>query len=160
MTSPPVPSNGPTERRRVASDDPSLSPEANQMLTDELCAILGSAFVDVPIGRADPAHARHGTHSEGVADLIADRFGYVAATLVLVVVLAIVGLSSGSVVALAGALVVLGVSLALVVLMITRLAGEGEHPSPELAALLEREGVGDPDRLLTDLVREFSAGDR
>jgi len=44
--------------------------------------------------------------------------------------------------------------------MVTRLAGEGEHPSPELAALLEREGVGDPDRLLTELVREFSTGDR
>ena len=160
MMSPSTPSDGPTERRRVASDDPSLSPEANQMLTEELRAIVGSAFVDVPIGRADPAHARHGTHRQGVAELIADRFGYVTATLVLVVVLAVVGLSSGSVVALAGALVVLGVALALVVLMVTRLAGEGEHPSPELAALLEREGVGDPDRLLTELVREFSTGDR
>jgi hypothetical protein len=156
MTSPSPSSAAPTERRPVASDDPSLSPEANQMLTEELRAIVGSAFVEVPIRRADPAHARHGTHREGVAELIADRFGYVAATLVLLVVLAVVGLSSGTVVALAGALVVLGVALALVVLMVTRLADETEHPSPELAALLEREGVGDPDRLLTELVREFS----
>lgn len=160
MTSFPVPSDGPTERRRVVSDDPSLSPEANQMLTEELCAIIGSAFVDVPVGRADPAHARHGTHGEAVAELIADRFGYVAATLVLVVVLAVVGLSTGSVVALAGALLVLGVTIALLMLMVLRLAGESEHPSPELAALLEREGVGDPDRLLTELVREFSTGGR
>src|SRR3954470_6833770 len=65
MTSPSVPSTGPGERRRVASDDPSLSPEANQMLTEELRAIVGSAFVEVPTERADPAHARHGTHREG-----------------------------------------------------------------------------------------------
>jgi hypothetical protein len=158
MTSPSLPSDGPTERRRVASDDPGLSPEANQMLTEELRTIIGSAFVDVPVGRADPAHARHGTHGEAIAELIADRFGYVTTTLVLVVVLAVVGLATGSVVALAGALLVLAVAIGLVVLMVLRLAGESEHPSPELAALLEREGVGDPDRLLTELVREFSAG--
>jgi hypothetical protein len=156
MTSAPVPGTGPTERRRVASDDPSLSAEANRMLTEELCAIVGAEFVEVPVGRADPAHARHGTHAPGVAEVIADRVGYAAATLVLIVVLAVVGLSTGSVAALVGALLVLGVALALIVLLITRLADEGEHPSPELSALLEHEGVGDPDRLLTDLVREFT----
>jgi hypothetical protein len=160
MAGAPGPGSAPIERRRVASEDPSLSAEANRMLTEELRAIVGSEFVEVPVVRADPAHARHGTHAAGVAQVIADRFGYAAAALVLVVVLAVVGLSIGSVVALVGALVVLGVSLGLIVLLMTRLVDEGEHPSPELAALLEQEGVGDPDRLLTDLVREFTPDGR
>jgi hypothetical protein len=147
------------QRRRVRSDDPSLSDEANRMLTDEARAIVGRDEVDVPASRADPAHARHGRHSGFVADLIAERIGYVITALAAIVVLAVVALVTGSTIVLIAAIVVLvGATLA-VVIEIMRLAGETEHLSPEASEELEAEGVGDPDRVLTDLVKEFTEED-
>jgi hypothetical protein len=153
----PEPSN--RDHRAVRSDDPSLSSEANRELTDELREIVGADTVDVPSGRSDPATARHARHTPFASELIADRLGYGAAALVLIVVLAIVGLATGSVIALVAAFAVLLIALALALRLVVGLTGEREHPSPELAALLEGEGVGDPDRLLTDLVDEFRTDD-
>jgi hypothetical protein len=145
------------DHRAVRSDDPSLSSEANQRLTEELREIIGADAVDVPRGRPDPSHARHARHTPIASELIADRLGYAAAALVLIVVLAIVGLATGSVIALIAAFAVLLIAITLALWLVLGLTAEREHPSPELAALLEEEGVGDPDRLLTDLVDEFRA---
>ena len=143
------------DHRTVRSADPSLSDDANRRLTEELREIVGADAVDVPGDRTDPAHVRHGGRGAAVTELIANRFEYGAVALVLVVVLAIVGLATGSVIALIAALAVLLVAVALAVRLVLGLTDDREHPSPELAALLGEEGVGDPDRLLTDLVDEF-----
>jgi len=42
-----------TTTRRAISDDPSLSPHANHVLTDELRAVIGSASAEVPSARPD-----------------------------------------------------------------------------------------------------------
>ncbi|HEY4099002.1 MAG TPA: hypothetical protein VGM33_25980 [Baekduia sp.] len=144
------------QRRPVRSDDPSLSDEANRMLTDEARAIIGRDEVDVPASRADPAHRRHARHSGFVADLIAERVGYVITALAAIVVLAVIALVTGSAIVLIAAIVVLVVATLAVVIEIMRLAGETEHLSPEASEELEAEGVGDPDRVLTDLVKEFT----
>ncbi len=44
---------------------------------------------------------------------------------------------------------------AVVVVATLRLSQPTEHPSPELEARLVAEGVGDPDRVMTDLVEEY-----
>jgi hypothetical protein len=143
-------------RRRVGSEDPSLSDEANRLLSDEVRAIVGRDEVDVPASRRDPAHERHATHSSFVADLIAERIAYVFTALIALVVLAIVAIVTGSTLALIGAIVVLVIATVAVVVEISRLAGETEHLGPDASARLEEEGVGDPDRVLTDLVKEFT----
>jgi len=94
-----------TTTRRAISDDPSLSPHANHVLTDELQAVIGSDSAEVPSARPDHAGERHGTHSAFVT---------------------------------------------------IRLSGETEHVAPQTAAALEEEGIGDPDRVLTDLVKDFT----
>jgi hypothetical protein len=146
----------------VRSADPGLSAEANALLTKELREIIGSDVVEVPIDRADPAHRRHVRHTPLVADLIDSRLAWVFTLLAAVCVAAIIAIVSNSVVVLIVAIAVLGVTTVLAVRLLQNLGAEAEHPSPETAALLEAEGVGDPDRLLQDLVDEFrppGAGD-
>lgn len=150
-----MPDTPPTERRVVRSSDPSLSPEANRLLTAELRAIIGRDEVDVPATRPDPAHDAHGGHSPWIADLIDARVGPVFAGLAAIVVAAIVALTWGGWAILVAALVVLVVATLLAARTLLGLTDEAEHPDPETAALLEAEGVGDPDRVLQQLVDEF-----
>ena len=139
----------------MRSSDPGLSAEANALLTRELRDIIGSDEVEVPIDRADPAHRRHLRHTPWVADLIDSRVGWLFTLLAAVCVAAIIAIVSNSVVVLIVAIAVLGATTLLAVRLLQDLGSEAEHPSPETAALLEAEGVGDPDRLLQDLVDEF-----
>ncbi len=48
-------SNEPLDEREVRSDDPSLSPEANRLLTRELRAAVGADWVRVPTGTPRPS---------------------------------------------------------------------------------------------------------
>jgi membrane protein implicated in regulation of membrane protease activity len=153
-----MPDRPPTERRLVRSSDPSLSPDANRLLTDELRAIIGRDEVDVPVGRADPAVAAHGGHAVVVADVIASRLGVVFTALAAICVIAVIALVWNTVAILVVALAVLLVATLLATRFLFGLMREGEHPDPDTAALLEEQGVGDPDRLLQDLVDEFRDG--
>jgi len=148
----------PTERRLVRSSDPSLSPDANRLLTDELRTIIGRDEVDLPVGRADPAVAAHGGHAVVVADVLSSRLGAVFTGLAAICVIAVVALVSNTVAVLVVALAVLVLATLLATRFLFALTREDEHPDPETAALLEDEGVGDPDRLLQDLVDEFRDG--
>ncbi len=56
-----------TSPRRVRSEDPSLSTEANRLLNDELQEVIGSDTAQVPSSRADHAGDIHATHSSFVA---------------------------------------------------------------------------------------------
>ena len=148
-----------TEHRVVRSSDPSLSPEANRVLTDEVRAIIGRDEVDVPATRPDPAHDARGGHSPWIADVIDARLGPVFAGLVAIVVAAIVALTWGGWAIVVATLVVLIGATLLAARVLLGLTGEAEHPDPETAALREAEGVGDPDRVLQQLVDEFRPAD-
>src|SRR4051795_5490162 len=79
-----------TERRFVRSEDPSLTPEANRLLTEELQEVVGAEEVEVPAGtprRSDEAHA---VHSPLVTTLLSNRPILIVTLLAAVVVGAIV----------------------------------------------------------------------
>ncbi len=57
---------------------------------------------------------------------------------------------------LVAAVAVLLLATAVVLFTTTRLTGEAEHVDLATAAALEEEGVDDPDRVLTDLVTDFT----
>ena len=148
------------ERREVRSSDPSLSPEANRVLTQELRQAVGREEVVVPAGRPHAERERHGGRP-AVAVLLAEHRLVVALMLLgALVVGAIVSLASGSwwFLLLALGLDVLG--LIVVTAIVLAMTTETEHLSPAAAARLEDEGVSDPDRVFSDLVEGFAPGDR
>jgi len=145
----------PTEKRRVESHDPTLSDHANRLLTDELRQVVGAESVTVPLARHDAAGDRHATHSPGVADLINVRMGLVVTAFVLLISGGVVVVAAGGTVALVVVTAALVACVAVIVWVVGRMTDEREHPSPQLSAALEEEGVGDPDRLLTDLADEY-----
>jgi hypothetical protein len=144
-----------TEHRIVRSADPALSAEANRLLTAEVRRVIGKDEVDVPIDRPDPATAAQRLHSPAIADIIGARLGAVFTALAALCVAAIIALVIDTTAILVVALVVLVVATLLALRSVWGLTDEREHPDPETAALLEGEGIGDPDRLLQDLVDEF-----
>jgi hypothetical protein len=148
------------ERREVRAADPSLSPEANRVLTEELREAVGDDAVTVPADRPHAERERHGGRP-GLAVLLAENRLVVASMLLGALVIgAVVALATGSwwFLVLALGLDLVGVvTVAAIVLAMTT---QTEHLSPSAAAQLEDEGVSDPDRVFSDLVEEFAPGDR
>lgn len=149
-----------TERREVRADDPSLSPEANRILTEELRAAVGRDAVELPAERRHAERERHGRHS-GVAVVLAGNRLLIAMTfLAALVVGAVVSLATGSWWFLPLALGVHALGTIAVVTVALGMTTQTEHMSPTAAARLEDEGVEDPDALLTDLVEAYAPEDR
>jgi hypothetical protein len=141
--------------KAVRSEDPSLSGEANRLVTEELREVVGSNAVARPPKGQDSRRERHATHPEPVALLLENRLMLASTFLALVLVGVVASIAIGSWWALGAALAVHVVGTVIVVGLALRLTAETEHPSPTLAARLEAEGVGDPDVFFTDLVHEF-----
>jgi hypothetical protein len=148
------------ERREVRAEDPSLSPEANRILTEELRDTVGRDVVEVPVERAHAERARHGGRSGVAVTLGENRLVVALMLLAALVVGAVVSLTTGSwwFLLLALGLDVLGlVAVAAIVLAMTT---QTEHLSPTANARLQDEGVADPDRVLSDLVEEYASDER
>jgi hypothetical protein len=145
-----------TERRFVRSEDPSLTPEANRMLTEELREVVGKDEVRVPVGTPRRAGDRHGDHSTLVATLVSNRPIILVTLLMAVVVGGIVSLTTGWYVAVLLAVGLHALGTMLVAAGAVQLTTQVEHVAPETAARLEAEGVGDPDRVLGQLVEDFA----
>jgi len=144
------------ERRTVRSADPSLTPETNERLTDELRDAIGSDTVEVDPRKPDVAHASHGGHSPLRAMVLDNRVVFGSGAAAVIVVGAIVALITGSWWVLAAAVVLDIVGVLATAGVILQMTTEVEHVSPSLAARMEEEGVPDPDRAFTDLVDEYS----
>ena len=149
----------PTERRPVESRDPSLSPEANRLLTRELRTVTGRDAVAVPRDRPHAEEARHANRTPLGIAWASNRTVLGMVVLVAVVVGGVATLTTGSWWLLALAFGVLALTTAFLVGWITRLTTETEHLDPAAAARLEYEGVADPDRLVTELVDAFANRD-
>jgi hypothetical protein len=147
------------ERRAVRSQDPSLSDHANALLTDELRRVVGAEAVTVPADRPHVEAASHGGHRGPEVELVDNRLALGMFAVAALVVGAVVSLITGSWWFLVGAVAIDVVGVLLVTTMVLRMTGEVEHLSPETSALLEDEGVDDPDGLFTALVAEFSPPD-
>src|SRR4051794_1220518 len=144
------------ETRDVRVDDPSLSPEANQALTDELQKAVGAKQARVPVSTP---HRERDVRPAG---------GGVGAALgrnrLLIAITFVAALVVGAIVALASAewwtlLIPVGVhalgTFAIAYLVI-QMTTQPEAPDPGLTARLEDEGVPSPERAFNDLVEEFS----
>jgi len=145
-----------TEVREVVSDDPSLSPEANRILTQELREAVGAERVRVPRDTRHASQERHGEHG-GLAEAFAANRILLAITFFgLLVVGAIVSLATGSWWAVVVAAVVHAIGTFVVLSTLASAARQTEHVAPTVAAKLAEEGVADPDAQLSDLVEEYS----
>ncbi|HEX5146528.1 MAG TPA: hypothetical protein VFV85_05865 [Conexibacter sp.] len=146
----------PTERREVRAADPSLSPAANRVLTEELRRAVGRDAVDVPRARPHAERERHGGHGGVAVGFEQNRLVIAMAFLAALVVGAVVSLVTGSwwFLLLAFGLDVLGV-IAVVVLVLS-MTTQVEHLSPSAYALLQDEGVEDPDAFFSELVEEYA----
>jgi hypothetical protein len=144
------------ERREVRSQDPSLTPEANRVLTEELRQVVGRDVVEVPADRPRHERARHGARPGPLVDLTANRLLIGITFLAALVVGAVISLATGSWWFLLLALAVHAITTLIVVGLVLRMTTQTEHLSPGAAARLEDEGVGDPDAVFSDLVHEFA----
>jgi hypothetical protein len=147
------------EERDVRSTDPSLSPEANRILTDELREVTGSDTVEVPAGRPSAAGVSHGGRSRLMVNVSDNRVLFGSLFFVALVIGAVLAATTG-----AWWLVLVAIALDLVgtVVVATLLIGlttEVEHVDPRAAVRLQEEGVEDPDKLFTELVEEFAPED-
>ncbi len=145
-----------TVSRDVRSEDPSLSPEANRLLTEELRRAVGSDRVEVPEDALERSRERHAGHGAIVTTLAANATVLLFTFLALVVVGVIVSLATGSWWALVIAIGVHALGTLIAAASAIRLTTEVEHVDPSTAARLEEEGVPDPDRLMTELVEDFA----
>jgi hypothetical protein len=145
-----------TERRFVRSEDPNLSPEANAALTDELQEAVGADTVEMPVESQDPATAERSGDSAAKATAVSMRPIFIVTLLAALTVGAVVALSTGSWWVLVGALAVHALGTVVVASGVIQLTTQIEHASPETSARLEDEGVADPDRVLSDLVEEYT----
>ncbi len=136
-----------------------MSSRANELLTHELQEAVGTDEVVVPEDVRDRSDEAHATHSPFVATLTANRPILIVTFLVALVLSGIIALATEQywVVVVAAALHAIG-TLAVAAGAIA-LTTQTEHVDPAVAARLEEEGVGDPDRVLSELVEDF-AGER
>ena len=145
-----------TERRFVRSDDPNLSAEANAALTEELQQAIGAEQVSMPADAPDPATAERSGDSAATATVASMRPLFIVTLLAALTVGAVIALSTGSWWALVVAVGVHAVATMVVASGAIQLTTQIEHASPQTTARLEEEGVADPDRVLSDLVEEYT----
>jgi hypothetical protein len=147
------------EVREVVSEDPSLSPDANRILTEEARAAVGADRVRVPRDTPHTERDRHGEHSGFGEALAANRVLIAITFFALLVVGAIAALATGSWWAVVVAAVIHAIGTFVVLSTLASAARQTEHVSPTAAAKLAEEGVADPDATLSDLVEEYSGID-
>jgi hypothetical protein len=149
-----------TVRREVRSADPSLSPEANRLLTEELRAVVGADRVEVPAGAPERYADRHGQRPRLFATLAANRILIVLSLAVLVVVGVVLSLVTGSWWALVVACAVHALGTLTVASFAIHMTTRVEHVDPAVAGRLEAEGVSDPDRVLSELTEDLAGAQR
>ncbi|MBO9532423.1 MAG: hypothetical protein J7513_05560 [Solirubrobacteraceae bacterium] len=139
--------------------DPRLSDEANLALTREVHAVLeGDAIYGGPTGST--WHPRAGATPKRRPKLLAaaaDARIVVVPIALMLVVVAVIGTIGDTYVMVGVAYAALIVAVAMVAELIASMTREVEHVSPETQALLEAEGIVDPDRLFGDLLAERRA---
>jgi hypothetical protein len=145
-----------TERRPVRSDDPSLSPAANRLLTQELREAIGRDEVVVPAGGHDPGRDEHAGDSTGAATVASNRPLIIVTFIGALVVGGIIALVTGQYWAVLVAAALHAIGTLIVAGGALHLTTETEHVSPTVAARLEEEGVADPDRVLSELVEDYT----
>jgi len=148
---------GKEETRAVEVSDPGLSGEANRRLTEELREVVGEDSVRVPADRPRPSRG-HDVPRQGVAEAIGSHRAVLIGTFMGFLTLgAIISLSTGSWWFLPLAAGVHALGTMTVMAIVVRMTTITEKPSPETEAMLEEEGVSNPEEHFSDIVEEFTA---
>lgn len=144
------------ETREVTVNDPNLSDEANEILTDELRKALGAKQVQVPVGTPHREHDVAQT-TPGLAHFFGRNRLLLGITFAAALVV-------GAILALATAqwsvlFIPIGfhaVATMVVGFMVVQMTTQVEAPDPAMTARLEDEGVKSPERAFNNLVEEFT----
>ena len=146
------------ERREVRVDEPLLSRETNERLTAEVREAVGDDYVTVPKDRARPSRGDSSAQPGNrlTAELEPNRFIMAMIGGSSLVVAAILALAIGQWWILPVVFVVLGLVTAGVVTFVLKMMSNRERPSATTVAALEEDGVGDPERHFSELVKEFT----
>lgn len=146
------------ETRPVRVDDPNLSPEANQALTDELQQAVGADRVEVPAGAPHPERDVRGAQG-GVSAALGRNRLLISITLVAALVVgAILVLATDKWWALLPPLAVHAIGTFAIAFVVVRMIAQPEAPDPAVTARLQDEGVAEPERAFNEMVREFGGG--
>lgn len=144
------------EERVVEVDLPTVSADANQRLTEALREIIGADTVRVPADRPHPSHGErpHRNPMQRMTTLKAVSLGFVSVAIcvALVIVTALGHLWGLTALAVAALLT----TLFLVTWSIIALSSIPEFPDAGLVALLEEEGMSDPEVRFSEIVMEFT----
>lgn len=143
------------EERKVEVNDPSLSPEANALMTRAVREIVGTDSMQVPADRPRPSQ---GERPRG------NPFDRVTATMAMALGIVAVGACIGLIVSMTDhrwwttgvAFLVLVIALAAVTLTIVGLASTTAYADPNTAAALSELGVSNFEPRLSEIVREFT----
>lgn len=146
-----------TETVPVEVRDPALTERANEIMTDEARAALGTDHVELPADRAGQAGRRHPSDRRMFAALWERRVLIGLALATAVVVAGILVLTTGAWGFIAVPLVLLAVTVPYAVRSVFETTTLAESPAPEAVAALDREGVRDPERLFNEHVESFTA---
>jgi hypothetical protein len=145
-----------TTRVAVEVHDPELSDRANEVLSEEVRQALGTDEVELPAEQARHAGREH-PEEHGLFEAIWERRVLVGMALAsAIVIAALLVLTTGSWWWLPAVLVVHAVATVIVTSAIIRTTTLVESPSPGAEAVLQEEGVRDPERALNDQVRSFT----
>lgn len=143
------------EEKRVRGGD--ISDHASELLTDELRDATGRDDVRAVPGERSPHATDAGaSHSPMIAALLDNRALIGITFFVLLTVGGIIAITTGEWWALVVATVVHAFGTLAIAGGAIQFTTEVEHVSAGTAARLQQEGVGDPDRLLSDLVDEVA----
>jgi len=133
-----------------------LSRETERQLEAELREATGDDTAQLTPELIERARARHREGGTLTATLATNRLYVAISFFALVVVGGAIALATGSWWVLVGAVALHAIGTLLTAGLALQMTTETEHASPAAAARLEEEGVGDPDRVLTELVEEHA----
>jgi hypothetical protein len=148
--------SGELEDRAVKVSEPGLSDEANGLLTREVREVIGRDHVLVPHDRPHSSQNEVPRGSRLLTALHDNRLIVGITGGAALVIGAVLALLIGGWWVLPLAAVVLLLATYGVVSVIYSVESESEEPSATTVALLEEEGVRNPERLFADVLEEFT----
>jgi protein-tyrosine-phosphatase len=144
------------EEREVKVADPGLDALANQRLTEEVQEVLGTDRVRVRKDRPRPSRGERPRNHGLLIEMSSHRLTIVMLFAAFFTIGAVVSLSTGDWWLLPVALGVHALGTVVVTATALHLTTISEHASPTTAAMLQEEGVRNPDEHFARIVEEFS----
>jgi uncharacterized integral membrane protein len=145
------------EIRDVEVADPELSDAANRRLTEQVQEVVGTDKVRVPTGRPHPSQGERPDNVGLLASVWStNKFILLIITMVFIVIGAIVSVTTGSWYFMAAAVIVDALGVTLVGGLVLRMTSIRERPDPSTVAMLEEEGVRNPEEHFSNVVAEFT----